>query len=250
MTDFYYQLYSSRNYDLDETLSLLSSLGYKGVEAYEGLFIHLDDPSEFKEKLGAHGLVMKTCHMGVDLIQKDISATIDLANKLGVERVYAPYLNEDQRPKDASGWREFAQLLSKMGQPIMDAGLGFGWHNHDFEFTKLADGQLPMDILLQEAAAIEVEFDVAWAVRAGYDPMEFFKTYGSRITAAHVKDIAPEGEKLDEDGWADVGHGIVDWPTFYQELKTRNVPYLVMEHDNPSDHVRFATNSIKTMNAL
>ena len=30
------------------------------------------------------------------------------------------------------------------------------------------------------------------------------------ITSVHVKDIA-RGRELDEDGWADVGHGTVDW---------------------------------------
>ena len=48
-------------------------------------------------------------------------------------------------------------------------------------------------------------------IRGGADPLEWMRPYGNRITAVHVKDIAPAGESADEDGWADVGHGTVDW---------------------------------------
>jgi sugar phosphate isomerase/epimerase len=69
---------------------------------------------------------------------------------------------------------------------------------------------------------------------------------GSRITAAHVKDIAPAGENADEDGWADVGHGtMVDWPAIMaRPARRRHVKHFVMEHDNPKDHARFAKRAI------
>ena len=55
------------------------------------------------------------------------------------------------------------------------------------------------------------EMDVAWVIRGGADPLKWIDEYGQRITAVHVKDIAPAGENANEDGWADVGHGTVDW---------------------------------------
>ncbi|MEP4474644.1 MAG: sugar phosphate isomerase/epimerase, partial [Lentilitoribacter sp.] len=66
-----------------------------------------------------------------------------------------------------------------------------------------------------------------------------------RITAAHVKDIAPEGECAEEDGWADVGHGVIDWPNIFGELQVVGTELFVMEHDNPSDHHRFAKRSLE-----
>ena len=65
-----------------------------------------------------------------------------------------------------------------------------------------------------------------------------------RITAAHVKDIAPAGENAAEDGWADPGHGTVDWPALYAALKAAGVEHFVMEHDNPADPARFAKRAI------
>ena len=77
------------------------------------------------------------------------------------------------------------------------------------------------------------------------------RTFGNRITAVHVKDIAPAGENADEDGWADVGHGTVDWKALMAALKERTkVKYFVMEHDNPKDAERFAERSLAAAQKL
>jgi hypothetical protein len=67
---------------------------------------------------------------------------------LGIERVYVPYLMAEDRPKDAAGWRAFGARLEKAGAPLRAAGLGFGWHNHDFEFVAQADGSIPQASIL------------------------------------------------------------------------------------------------------
>ena len=79
--------------------------------------------------------------------------------------------------------------------------------------------------------------DVAWVIRGGADPLKWIADYGQRINAVHVKDIAPAGENADEDGWADVGHGTVDWRGLIKTLKEKTpAKFYVMEHDNPSDY--------------
>ena len=71
---------------------------------------------------------------------------------------------------------------------------------------------------------------------------------GSRITAIHVKDIAPAGECVDEDGWADVGHGTLDWKSLIASAKQKTkAKYFVAEHDKPNDAVRFARRSIESV---
>lgn len=67
----------------------------------------------------------------------------------------------------------------------------FGWHNHDFEFAALADGSLPMQHILDSAPGIDWEMDVAWVVRGGSEPQDWISPPSQRITAVHVKDIAP-----------------------------------------------------------
>ena len=51
------------------------------------------------------------------------------------------------------------------------------------------------------------------------DPIAELKRYAGRIEAVHVKDIAPAGQCVDEDGWADPGFGVLDWSTLVPLLK-------------------------------
>ena len=92
--------------------------------------------------------------------------------------------------------------------------------------------------------------DVAWSFVAGQDPMDTIRRYRDRIAAAHVKDRAPDGENTDEDGWADLGDGRVDWPACLTALKSAGCTNFVLEHDNPSDDQRFARRSLAYLNSL
>ncbi len=137
-----------------------------------------------------------------------------------------------------------------MGKPIRDAGLGYGWHNHDFEFSALPDGTLPIEHLAAASPEIDLELDLAWIYVAGHDPVTWIERFTGRILAAHMKDRAPEGENADEDGWADVGHGVMNWTAIAAALKAANVPRFILEHDNPSDVARFARRSLATVKGL
>ena len=81
--------------------------------------------------------------------------------------------------------RAFGARLDKAGAPIRAAGLGFGWHNHDFEFKPQADGSVPMAAILEGGPNLEWEMDVAWVVRGGSDPFAWIEAHKGRITAAH-----------------------------------------------------------------
>ena len=249
MNDFSYQLYSSRNFGpLEETLKMLADAGYKAVEGYGGLY---EDAAKIRASLDKNGLSMPSGHFGLDMIESDPNQTISVAETLGIKAVFCPFLGADERPTDADGWRAFGARLQRVGQPIREAGLTFGWHNHDFEFVTLGDGSRPIDQILAGGPNLSWEADIAWIVRGGADPLAEIARYGDRIAAAHVKDIAPAGEATDEDGWADVGHGTMDWPAIMAALKKHtDAQIFVMEHDNPSDHDRFARRSIEAAREL
>lgn len=161
-----------------------------------------------------------------------------------MERLYCPHVMPGDRPTDAAGWKAFGAWLQAAGAPYNAAGFGFGWHNHDFKFVALSDGSLLLDLIFEGGSELEWEMDVAWVIREGTDPLPFIEKYNDRITAAHVKDIAPAGQNVDQDGWRDVGDGTVDWKGILGALRKIGVAHLVMEHDNPKDDVSFATRSI------
>lgn len=245
-----YQLYSSRNFPpLSNVLKELSALGYAEVEGYGGLFSDLAAAQALRADLDANGLAMPTAHIGLDMVEADGAQVVEIAKALGVKMVFCPHIGEDQRPSDSAGWRAFGARLAEAGKPLEEAGIRFGWHNHDFEFTAGSDTH-PMDDILAGGPDLAFEFDLAWCARAGADHLAFIEKHADRIVAAHIKDIAPAGEKTDEDGWADVGDGVIDWRATFDALAKANCQYFVAEHDNPSDGSRFARRSIAFMNTL
>ncbi|SEM95521.1 Sugar phosphate isomerase/epimerase [Loktanella fryxellensis] len=247
MTDFSYQLYSSRDAGpLSETLGMLAALGYAHVEGYGPVYADLDAT---KAALDETGLTMPSGHFSMDQVAGDATGTLTIARALGIQKVIVPFIMPDQRPTDADGWTAFGKRLAAAGQPIRDAGLQFGWHNHEFEFKALPTGELPIDLILAHDG-VDFEFDVAWAAVAGHDPADVIAQYGSRIIAAHVKDRAPQGENADQDGWADAGHGTLDWPGHFAALKAAGGDLFVMEHDKPVDDHRFASRALAYMNTL
>lgn len=242
--DVSYQLYSSRNWPLADTLRMLARTGYTQVEGYDGLFQDAQQVAALLALLEETGLKMPTAHFGIDWIENRPDTVIALARDLSLQKVFCPYLETEDRPKDALGWQEFGTRLQSAGAPLRAAGLGFGWHNHDFEFAPLADGTRPLDALLSDGPDLEWEADLAWIARGGGDPLAAVQQYASRLTSVHVKDIAPAGENADEDGWADVGHGTMEWSRLFAALRQTGAAHFIVEHDNPSDHARFAQNAI------
>ena len=242
MTELSFQLYSARNVpSLPDFLATLGSLGYTQVEGYGGLY---DDAAGLAANLTKNGLTMPTGHFGPAQV-KDVSTTLKTAETLGIKRIYCPHIGPEGRSEDESKWLELAEMLAEASEAYTKEGYGFGWHNHDFEFKATTSGRTPMEILLETAPKIEWEADVAWIVRGKADPIEWFEKYGDRITAVHVKDIAPAGEALDEDGWADVGQGVLNWDDLITKVQSKTkAQYFVAEHDKPSDAVRFANRSI------
>ena len=248
---FSYQLYSSRNFPpLSDTLKMLGDAGYDGVEGFGGLYADQAGLDAMAQGLSANGLAMRSGHFGLAQVEDTPDWAIKVAQTLGMDTVIVPWLPVEMHPTTGAGWQALGARLQKAGAPIRAAGLAFGWHNHDFEFRKTADGALPQTALFEGGPDLMWEIDVAWVVRGGADPVQWIKDHASRIVAAHVKDIAPTGQNAAEDGWADVGYGTVDWPAIMAALRAAGCDNLVLEHDNPSDHARFAQRSLASVRGM
>ncbi|HTO33446.1 MAG TPA: sugar phosphate isomerase/epimerase [Pararhizobium sp.] len=250
MQNVSFQLYSARNFPpLSDVLKTVGAAGYTEVEGYGALYASLDDAAlaALKDDMTKSGVTMPTAHFGLDLLESDPARAVHIAKTLGIKAIYCPHIAADQRPSDASGWKAFGERLEKAGKPFWDAGLDFGWHNHDFEFVALPDGSIPQDHIFAGGPNLSWEADIAWVIRGGADPFAYIEKYGKRLTAVHVKDIAPAGENTDQDGWADVGHGTVDWTKLFKALRSTPVKYYVVEHDNPKDYKVTAERSIASI---
>lgn len=246
-----YRLYSSRNFSpLSDTLELLRETGYSYVEGYGQMLGNQDNISKVARLLEANQLEMPSAQFNLSTIQNAPEKIIDAAQVLGIKVVVMPYIVEALRPRTREGWQSFGHLLTDMAQPLMDAGLQFAYRNTDFEFMPLDSGERPLELILGSSPDLKFEFDAAWAHRAGVNPEDWIKAYAEKLLLVHIKDVAHMGRNINEDGWADVGYGVMNWKQIWDALDAAEVQYRFVDHGNPADHWRFARRAMGTITAL
>lgn len=234
------QLYSLRHYgDLDRQLNALAGLGFRRVELMGS---HLETPAETRSLLTAHGITAPTAHVSMPALRERLDEVAEQASIIGIKELYMPALPDGERAMPADGWYRAGVELGLMAVKMQAHGLALGYHNHDWELRPLADGSTPLAHFYAGAkdSPLTFEADLAWIVRGGGDPLDIMKSLRPRLTAVHVKDLAPEGTNTEEDGWADIGAGTLDWPTLWREAQALGAKYMILEHDKPRDPVRFA----------
>lgn len=237
-----FQLYSARNFPPVEThLEALAGIGFDAVEPYRGAYG--DDPAGFRKKLDGFGLACPTAHIGLADLDADRAAVIDTAKILGLETVIVPAVPQDQRTQDADGWKALGAKLAEHAAALGESGLKLAWHNHAFEYVTLADGSRPIEHLLA-ADGVKWEPDLGWILRGGCEIAPELAKFPGKVAAFHIKDVAPEGVTKD-DGWTDIGAGIIDWKALWPSIAGSGTDLLVLEHDAPSDWRGFAENSYR-----
>ncbi|QXV64468.1 sugar phosphate isomerase/epimerase [Mucilaginibacter sp. 21P] len=135
-------------------------------------------------------------------------------------------------------------VLNKTGEAAAKAGLQFAYHNHDMEF-KAVDGSVPYDLLLSETdpKKVKMELDLAWAMKAGKNPVELFKAHPGRFPLWHVKDLDASRENI-----MPVGSGTLDFKPVFAAASIAGMQSFFVEHDMPKDAFASAAASIQYIN--
>ena len=228
MTDFSYQLYSSRNFPpLTETLKMLKRAGYASVEGYGALYADEAKVAELKAHLGDSGLTMPTGHFGLDMIEQEPARVLEIAKALDIETIYCPYLQPDDRPDTGAAWVAFGRRLQEAGKPYPRRRPRLRLAQPRLRVQAARRRRHPAGRDLRGRPGPRVGGRSRLGDKGGGDPVDWVKTFGKRLTAVHVKDIAPAGQNADEDGWADVGQGMVDWKGLMAALRSTDVKYFI-----------------------
>jgi sugar phosphate isomerase/epimerase len=242
-----YQMYSSRNFpDLARQAAMLKELGFRHVEPFGGLF---NDAAALKSALDANGLDAPTTHIGIPALREDFDGTLAKLRDVGVKIAIVPAVPPEERVQDGAGWKKLGAELLGYAKRATEQGFTFAWHNHHFEFARLPDGSMPLEWILGEDPVLKWQVDIAWVIRGEQDPKQWIERYAPRVVGFHVKDLAPDGENADEDGWADVGHGRLDWSSLLPVMRATPAAIWTLEHDNPKDDARFARRSFATVSS-
>ncbi len=238
------QLYTLRSLEnLDRILDVVAEAGYRHVEPVGS---HLDAAPALRAKLDARGLAAPTSHVGLAALRERPHAVAEACAALGVTQLYMPAVPPEDRGMAADGWRRVGHELGEAAQRFEGFGIGLGYHNHHWELERKDGGRTALELLFEASAGSPLtwEVDVAWLVRGNVDPKAWIERYRDRVTAAHVKDIAPAGTNEDQDGWADVGAGTLDWRDLWRACRAAGARWMIVEHDKPSDPARTARESL------
>ena len=216
------QLYSIKNISetagLPAALDKAKELGYEGVE-FAGLFGL--SPAEAKAELDKRGLACAGFHEGYNVVAENPEKAIEMCKICDAASLCIPAFAADT----AEGWIEFGKSMNELGKKFRAAGIPFGYHNHRHEFVPLADGRLPMDLILENCDAENVffEMDTRHVKIAGVAPEEYIKKYPNRVTVLHARDTDGNEDSA-------VGAGLVDFPAVMDVI---GMPaWFVVENEN------------------
>lgn len=218
------QLYSVRE-DMTknplETLKKVAEMGYKNVEHanYVNEKFYGWTAKEFRKILDDLGLKMPSGHTVFgkphwDETKKDFTDAwkklVEDAAICGQKYVISPWLDMAYR-KDFDQLKRFMEVFNKNGEYCKAAGMKFGYHNHDFEFSLKLSSVKVYDIMLQntDPKLVAQQLDIGNMYGGGGRAVELLQQYPGRFELMHVKDeIKSEKE---HGGWesAILGVGVI-----------------------------------------
>ena len=233
--------------DFAGTLRQLAAGGVKAVEfaGYGGMEI-----PELQALLKELDLQVVGSHLPVALWQSNLQQSLRDLKALGGEYAIVPWVPEERR-NSLEAARTLAASLDVWAAAARDAGLGFAYHHHAFEFDPLPDGAgaTLFDILAQETdpALVGFEIDVYWAARGGVDPAHLLREMAGRAPLMHLKDLGPAPERKD----VPAGTGELDWDEILGAAREAGVRWQIVEQDNPNpdDPVADVLLALRTMGA-
>lgn len=206
--------------DLDTVLGVVARAGYEAIES------GTSDSGVFRQALAVHGLKHAGLHVTLDKL-RDPTPQIEYLRVTGAKDICnSGLLRWGNLTLD--DYREAIPILNEAGRRFKDAGLDLHYHNHDFEFLKVAGEATGMDILFDGLNPDYLDFcvDVAWVDKGGLQPSQFLREHNDRIGYIHLKDY-------DESGWTELGKGVVDFHSIIPVLpELHRVKWVIVEQDS------------------
>jgi sugar phosphate isomerase/epimerase len=242
------QLYTVRaelQKNFDGTLATVAAVGYREVEL---AFVEdlARSPQQIRTALRSSGLAGVSSHVRFGALGNRWPEAVDAARAIGQKFIVINSLDAASRVQPDI-WQRASERLNRAGEVCRTAGLQLAYHNHLFEFASLqGTSKRPYDILLEstDPSLVSMQMDLCWFVAAGQDPATYFKRYPGRYSSVHVKDlkrlplwtepirVTTVSSELSRD-LADVGQGVIDWPTTLGQCWSTGIRHYYVEHDNP-----------------
>jgi sugar phosphate isomerase/epimerase len=228
------QLYTVRQEaarDLPAVLEAVRKIGYTEVETYWDIYGHA--AAELRRMISDHGLKVPSGHFNYD----GLNSKIDYAKSLGVQYVICPMLPESMW-FTLDGYKRAADQFDIWGEKIHQAGMQFGFHNHNYEFRRFGD-TTGFETMMNrcDPKLVCIEMDCYWITQAGGDALQMFQQYGNRIRLLHLKDRKPgfpttQVKDAAAEHFTEVGAGTIHWQEILAAAEKNGVKHLFVERDS------------------
>jgi len=230
------QLYSIRNeisQGLETALDAVAAAGYTFVEmagynAADGTFYGLPGDA-FTTLCNSKGLDVVSSHInGPDPNATPWEECLAWWDKAIQDHLTAgvTYIVQPSMWKSAyesvEGLAKYCELFNAVGEKCNQAGIRFGYHNHDKEFTTVFDGVVLYDYMLANTDPDKVFFqiDVYWSQVGGAAATDYFDKYPGRFDLWHVKDEKEIGAS-----------GKMDFKAIYEKAAVAGLRYAIVEQE-------------------
>ncbi len=235
------------------TLVKLRSIGYAEVEAF---VLPRLKPAALRTMVADAGLRMPSAHISLGMTN-DLGPAFAYAKELRVEWAVSSFLRPLKDPGRASlrnstlkqpallpmgknGFLRMAARMNEIGRRAKAEGFRYAYHNHNFEFEKMPDGDTGYALLLRETdpELVKFEMDCGWMVVAGETPAEYFKRFPGRFRMLHIKDFQPAKPTIDLVGpdrpkGTELGHGFIDYGPIFAAAKDVGIEHVFAEQEEP-----------------
>jgi sugar phosphate isomerase/epimerase len=241
------QLYTVREMFANDpvgTLEQVARIGYREVEFGGGGYDAMD-PAMLRAAMDRLGLRAPSIHVGYDALLRQFDKSVAMAKTLGADTVVLPYMGTEHR--NEQGWQAALPNFNRFAADLKETGLGFAYHNHDFEFTIRPGGTSLFERFLAatDPALVKVELDLYWAVFAGESPAALIERLAERLYAYHVKDLGADRKM------AAVGEGTIDFAALFRLRGSGGVRHFYVENDQaPAPYIPDITTSFRTLSAM
>src|SRR3546814_1097145 len=131
-----------------DLLGHVAAIGYREVE-YGGGGYDAMDHAALRKTMERLGLTSPSIHVGYEALASDFDGAVAMTKALGADTLIVPYMGEAHRT--AEGWKAAVADFNRYAERLKKAGLGFAYHNHDFEFTMKPGGTSLFDTLIADA---------------------------------------------------------------------------------------------------
>lgn len=262
-----YSLQQELYNDLPARLKEVKAMGYEKLElaGYGKGKIGKVDMMEFKKMAEDAGLKIVSSHVnpsveGVPFVReytKELTpkimeywkATAADHAKLGCKYLIQPMMPSIENHDDA---KLVCDVFNQAADVIKAEGIatGFGYHNHNMEFNRVATeeqkaklkgnpfaafmkvGDQIYDLMLRDTDPSKVyfEMDVYWTVMGQNDPVEYLQKHADRIKVLHIKDRAVFGQS-----------GMMNFEMIFKQMYANGIQdYFVELEKMPDGRTQFA----------